>query len=92
MTFSPRPLSCQALRAQDDAEVKLAEIDLHEELAELYEAEACPQLRRQFAELYRRLIGVYPEQRRELQEAMGQILAGGGASVDNVLALLRRRC
>jgi hypothetical protein len=64
------------LRHQLAAETKLAELDLHEDVAELHDA-AVGAERARFAAWYRELIGVHPDRRRELRDAVARIEARG---------------
>ena len=65
-------------------------MDVFEDRAELYETEHSPTLRRHHAERYRELVGVYPENRWELREALERIDAGGGSSVADTIDLIKR--
>ena len=76
-------------REQLDAEYVLAVMEEYADLAELWEAETCPELRRDFAEQYREIIGVPPERREELRTAMERIREGVRARVQDVRESLR---
>ena len=65
-------------------------MDLFEDFADLHDTEATPQMRRYYAERYRKLIGVHPHQRHELREALRRIVDGGGSAVNDVSDLIRR--
>ena len=65
-------------------------MDVAEDYAELYETEHSPTLRRHYAERYRKIVGVYPEHRSELREALDRIEAGGGSSVADTIDLINR--
>lgn len=86
----PKPLPSAGDYPQEvEAELKLAEMDRHENLAA--EAKAATSFGYVFADRYRELIGVAPEQRHKLRAALERIRAGGGQSVENVIAILRRQ-
>ena len=65
-------------------------MEFHADLADLWETETCPTLRQQFAEQYRRLIGVHPAQRELFRSALQGIRDGGGRPVDDLAAILGR--
>jgi hypothetical protein len=85
-----RTLTTAELREALQAECKLAELDLYEDLAALHDEETCPVLRRYFAERYATILGVQPDRREELRSALEPIRDGSGASVAALLADLRR--
>ena len=87
--FARQPTAEQC-REELKADRKLAEMDLFADLAELYETEQSPRLRQRFADRYRRLIGVHPEQRKEFRAALERVLAGGGMPVEDVIDLINR--
>lgn len=72
------------------AEALLARLEFHAELAELYETETSARLRERYADRYRRLLGVAPEQRQALQAALAGVVAGSGQRVAGVLQDLAR--
>ena len=72
------------------AELVLADMELCEEFALLFEDETCPKLRVWFARKYERLIGVHPDARSELGQALTRIAEGGGAVVSDVIDQCRR--
>ena len=72
------------------AELVLADMDLCEEFALLFEDETCPKLRSWFARRYERLIGVHPDTRIELGQALKRIAEGSGAAVSDVIDQCRR--
>ena len=67
------------------AELVLADMELCEDFALLFKDETCPELRAWFARKYERLIGVHPDARGELGQALERIAAGGGAAVTDVI-------
>ena len=85
-----RRLSAADLREQLRADRVLASTDLFEDLADLHDTEESPRLRQQFAERYRRLIGVHPDLRAEFRTALHNILNDGGGAVDDVIELIHR--
>lgn len=72
------------------AETWLARLEFHADLAELYETEPSARLRQRFADRYRRLLDVAPEQRHALQAALAGIVAGSGQRVALILQELAR--
>ena len=64
---------------------------LHERLADRCEREVSPSLRAEYADRYRELIGVDPNQRGEFRAALERIDAGGRMPVQDVIDLLRKR-
>jgi len=89
MPYEPRYESNRRHREELRAEQKLAEMDLYEDLAALHEEETCNVLKARFAERYRELIGVHPDNRDQLREAMERVRDGGGADVADVIDGLR---
>lgn len=81
------PLSADELLEQFRAETRLANMDLFEDLAILYETETTASLRKKFAQRYLRLIGVVPEQRQEFRAALKRIVAGGRQPIADVVEL-----
>lgn len=69
-----------------DAEAKLADIDLLEDLAMLHDTETCPKFRRRLAEQYRRAVGVPPERREELRRALQRLCATGQRKIADAIA------
>jgi hypothetical protein len=65
-------------------------MDFHEDLAELFEAETDAARRRDFAETYQRLIGVYPTERHTFREGLERVRDGGGMPIPDMIAALRR--
>lgn len=65
-------------------------MDFHEDLAEFFETEPHAELRRDFAERYRKLIGVYPDQRQTFREGLERVRDGGGMRIADMIATLRR--
>jgi hypothetical protein len=65
-------------------------MDLFEDFADLHDTEPTPQMRRYYAHRYRELIGVHPDQRQELREALQRVVNGGGSAVNDVIDLIRR--
>ena len=84
-------LSVEATKAAWDAELRLERVAAHEDVAEIYEAATIASDRQKFAEAYRRLVGVHPEQRQEFCEALGRIRDGGGLPVQDLIEMLNRR-
>ena len=72
------------------AELVLADMELCEDFALLFADETCPQLRAWFARRYERSIGVHPDVRAELGQALKRIAEGGGAAVTDVIDQCRR--
>jgi hypothetical protein len=87
--YEPRYESNRRYLEELKAERKLAELDLYEDLAGLHAEETCHLLKARFAERYRELIGVHPDRRDELREAMERVRDGGGAEVADVIDGLR---
>ena len=84
-------LSAEATQAAWDAELRLERIAAHEDVAEIFEAATIQSDRQEFAEAYRRLVGVHPEQRHEFGEALERIRDGGGLPVADLIEILNRR-
>ena len=84
-------LSAEATQAAWDAELQLDRIAAHEDVAEIFEAATIQTDRQQFAEAYRRLVGVHPQQRQEFREALERIQDGGGLPVQDLIDILNRR-
>ena len=84
-------LSAEATQAAWDAELQLDRIAAHEDVAEIFEAATIQTDRQQFAEAYRRLVGVHPQQRQEFREALERIQDGGGLPVAVLFDILNRR-
>ena len=83
--------SSVAARAAWDAELLLLKLEAEEELALSCETEASEYLRGEFARSYRKAIGVFPERRNELREALVRVQHGGGMPVKDVIAALNRQ-
>lgn len=64
---------------------------VHEDVAEFYENETISADRKYFADAYRRLVGVHPDQRHEFHEALERIRDGGGLPVADLIDILNRR-
>jgi predicted secreted protein len=88
VTERPR-LTPELHRERINARLKLAEMRLHRALAERCDAEPDPWLRAQYAERYRELIGIYPHERDTFTEALGRVMDGGGATVQDVIDRMR---
>ena len=86
-----RLLSPEATRAAWDAELQLLKLDAHEDLAVLYEQETSEYFRSVFAENYRTVVGVHPDQRDEFLEALLRVQDGGGMPVADLIEVLNRR-
>lgn len=86
-----RVLSLEAARAASDAELQLLKLDSHEWLAQFHEQEENAYLRSQFADRYRKAVGVVPALRDEFREALLRIRDGGGMPVSDVIDVLNRR-
>jgi hypothetical protein len=66
-------------------------MDFHEDMARLSETELDSALRRDFAERYRKLIGVPPEYRGTFREGLERIRDGGGMPIPDLIEILRRQ-
>jgi hypothetical protein len=66
-------------------------MNLHERLAEHAVRERSGSLRAEYADRYRELIGVAPDQRAEFLAALERVRDGGGMGVQDVIDLLRIR-
>lgn len=86
-----RELSPEAAKAAWDAELKLELLEAHEDVGEFYDCETLPKYRQQFAEAYRRLVGVHPADRHEFREALFRVRDGGGMPVADLIDVFRRR-
>lgn len=75
------PLSADQLREQLRAERVLADMELMEDLAQLHETELNPAFRQEFADRYRRVLGVAPRHRMRFREELEKILHDSGGSV-----------
>jgi len=71
-------LSAEGWEEQLQAEQRLAEMDLFEDLALLAEEEDCTAIRKQMANRYRNLIGVWPVHRDEFRLGLERLKAAGG--------------
>lgn len=60
------------------------------DLAHRFEQKASAHLRQEYAERYRRVIGVHPAAREEFRQALERICAGGRMPVQDVIAVLER--
>lgn len=87
----PREPSADELLEAIRAEAMLAEMDFHEDLAELAESDTDAATRRDFAETYRKLIGVHPTQRTTFREGLERVRDGGGMPIADLIDVLRRR-
>lgn len=86
------PLTADELHEQLRAEVRLSQIELFEDLAELHDTEPSVRLRAEFAERYRRGVGVYPALRQEFKAAMERIVAGvGNRPIADIIESLESR-
>jgi hypothetical protein len=72
-------------RNQLAAELKLALIANHEDLAEIHDEEASPKMRDRYAAMYRRVVGVHPEQRRKFAEELRPIAESGNRTVNELI-------
>jgi hypothetical protein len=90
ITLLPREPSADELVEAIRAKAVLADMDFHEDLAELFETEPDALLRREFAERYRSLIGVYPTQRHIFREGLERVRELGGTPVASMIEALRR--
>ncbi len=84
-------LSPTATQAAWDAELRLERVAAHEDVAEIFDTETVPTERQQFAESYRRLVGVHPDDRHEFRQALERIRDGGGMPVDDLIEAFNRR-
>ena len=84
-------LSVEATQAALDAELRLERVAAFEDVAEIYEAATIAEDRQKFAEAYRRLVGIHPENRQEFCEALERIRDGGGLPVQDLIDILNRR-
>ena len=84
-------LSPQATQAAWDAELRLERVVVHEDVAEVFDSETVPAERQQFAESYRRLVGVHPADRHEFRQALERIRDGGGLPVGDLIAVFNSR-
>lgn len=85
MSAVPRPLSADDYREALNADCKLAELELYDDLAALHDEETCPRMRQLYAQRFRELVGVHPDQRDEFQQALERIRDGGGVPVQDVV-------
>jgi hypothetical protein len=86
-----REPSFEQYREELQAELKLAEVALYEELAVAAETEPLPELRTRYVAEYRRLLGIVPDDREEFQAALKRIRAGNGGSVETAITKLNFR-
>lgn len=84
-------LSAEATKAAWDAELRLERVAAFEDVAEIYEAATIAEDRKKFAEAYRRLVGIHPENRQEFREALERIRDSGGLPVQDLIDILNRR-
>jgi len=84
-------LSPTATQAAWDAELRLERVAAHEDVAEFFDSETIPAERHRFAESYRRLVGVHPENRHEFRQSLERICDGGGLPVDDLIAVFNAR-
>lgn len=83
-----RQLSADELHEILRAEVKLADLDLYEEVARAVETEPLSAVREVYAAQYREYLGISVDQRDVLRAALERIQGGGGDSVANVVQRL----
>ena len=86
-----RLLSPEATQAAWDAELQLLKLDAHEDLAVFFDQEETNYLRSDFAEKYRTVVGVHPDNRDEFREALLRVQDGGGMPVADLIEVLNRR-
>lgn len=91
LSLDSRFRSADAYRESLEARKTLAQMKLHERLAQTCDQMTAQSLREQFAESYREVIGVYPDQREEFRQALERVKAGAGMTVQDVIDLLRIR-
>ena len=84
-------LSPTATQAAWDAELQLERVEAHEDVAEFFDNETVPVERQQFAESYRRLVGVHPDDRHEFRQTLERIRDGGGMPVGDLIEEFNRR-
>ena len=83
-------LSAEEWEQQLQAEQRLAEIDLFEDLAILVEEEPCLAIRKEMANRYRKLIGVWPTQRDAFRMGLEHVRAAGGISPGDLAEQIER--
>jgi hypothetical protein len=79
-------LSADQLREQLKADVCMADLDLFEDLADLHDTEGSAKLRVEFANRYRKILGVNPPQRHKFKEGLQGILDGNGKFIADVIS------
>ena len=84
-------LSPTATQAAWDAELRLERVAAHEDVAEFFDNETVPAERQLFAESYRRLVGVHPDDRHEFRQSLERIRDGGGMPVGDLIDEFNRR-
>ncbi len=84
-------LSPEAARAAWDAELQLLKLDAEEWLAVFHDQAEHEYLRSAFAEKYRTVVGVHPDQREEFRDALILVRDGGGMPVADVIDVLNRQ-
>ena len=78
-------LSADQLREHLRADRLLADIDLFEDLARLYEEEPKAVARADFAARYRNILGIHPQHRSTFQQGLQAILGGNGKFVQELI-------
>lgn len=89
MPIEKRPLALSEEIEAHKATQRIALADKHENLALRYETHTIPSSREAYAEAYRRLVGVHPDQRQEYRQALGYIIDGSGFPVDDLIEEFR---
>jgi hypothetical protein len=91
VTHSPRLETAKRFLEESKAERVLAQMELFEDVAELWETEGVPGLKQRFATQYRKLMGVGPEHRGEFRAELERIKDGGGGSIQDAIDRLKPR-
>jgi hypothetical protein len=88
-----RPFSASAdtRRNSLDAEFTLAQIDLYEDLHELWRTEEVDELKVDYAKRYREILGFEPGLRDALVPELEALVEDGSQPVEEVIAGIRRR-
>lgn len=72
-----------------DAEARLATLELFEEVATFHEAEPCPMLRKHYADLYRKTVGVDLAERDAFRTGLEHLRETGAVPVARLILGLR---
>ncbi|MCA8996509.1 MAG: hypothetical protein KDA80_05985 [Planctomycetaceae bacterium] len=81
--LAPSPIEQMVEEAR--AEELLARMDLQEDLADLWATERCEFMRRNFAEMYQKAIGIHPAQQEDLRIMLEMVQQGELARVADIL-------